>query len=161
MKCRDFHGKIHDIPKEEIRTRASVYGVIFNEDKTKILLVKHFDGFDYPGGGIEVGQNTNEALEREVLEETGYKLKNDSLELLEVETDLFYHNFKKAAFQTILIYYTASLSDFNNKESVQKSASEIQYMGEAKWVAVKDVSSLKFYNPVDNLTLIKQALAKV
>jgi len=75
MKCRDFYGEIHDIPKEEIRTRASIYGIIFNEDKTKVLLVKHLDGFDYPGGGLKVGQQINDTLEREILEETGYELK--------------------------------------------------------------------------------------
>lgn len=160
MKCRDFHGEIHDIPPEEISTRASIYGVIFNEDKSKVLLVKHFDGYDYPGGGLKIGQTVEEALEREILEETGYELKKDSLKLLFVTTDLFYHNFKEKAFQTVLIYYRAEIVDYNNKKAAEKSLSEEKYMGEAEWVSVNDISSLKFYNPVDNNSILDLALKK-
>lgn len=160
MQCKDFHGEMHDIPTDEIRTRASIYGIIFSEDKTKVLLVKHFDGYDYPGGGLKVGQQIDEALERELVEETGYELKKGSLQLLHVATDLFYHNFKKSAFQTILVYYSASLASYTNKKEAEKSASEEQYMGDAEWISVSDVPSLKFYNAVDNATLIQQALKR-
>lgn len=158
MQCKDFHGVEHDIPVEEIRTRASIYGIIFNKEKTKVLLVKHFDGYDYPGGGLKVGQQIDQALGREILEETGYELDSNSMRLLHVATDLFYHNFKEKAFQTILIYYTVSLTSFTNKKEAEKSASEEQYMGDAEWVSVTDIPSLKFYNAIDNVLLIHQAL---
>jgi len=161
MQCKDFHGEIHDVPESDFKTRASIYGIIFNEDKTKVLLVKHFDGYDYPGGGLKVGQKIDEALKRELIEETGYELKNDSMQLLHVATDLFYHNFKETAFQTILVYYSATLTSFTNKKEAEKSASEEQYMGDAEWVSVSDVPSLKFYNAVDNVALIQQALERV
>jgi ADP-ribose pyrophosphatase YjhB (NUDIX family) len=158
MKCKDFHGEIHDVPVEEIRTRASIYGIIFNEEKTKILLVKHFEGYDYPGGGLKIGQSIEEALGREILEETGYELNKSSMKLLHATTDLFYHNFKKVAFQTILIYYRASIADFTNKKEAEKSASEEQYMGDAEWVSIDDIPLLKFYNAVDNTKLVQLAL---
>jgi ADP-ribose pyrophosphatase YjhB (NUDIX family) len=160
MQCKDFHGEIHDVPEEEFRTRASIYGIIFNEDNTKVLLVKHLDGYDYPGGGLKIGQGIEEALGREITEETGYDLRSNSTHLLHVATDLFYHNFKNAAFQTILVYYAAALSSFDNKKEAEKSASEEQYMGDAEWVLVDDVPSLKFYNAVDNVALIQQALER-
>lgn len=161
MECKDFHGEIHDIPVKEIQTRASIYGVIFNEDKTKLLLVRHFDGFDYPGGGLKAGQQIDETLEREILEETGYELNKDSMQLLHVATSLFYHNFKKTAFQTILIYYSATLLNCINKKEVKKSTSEEQYMGDAEWVSVNDVPLFKFYNAVENASLVRQALERM
>ena len=160
MKCKDFHSKEHDIPIEDFKTRASIYGLIFNEDKTKVLLVKHFDGYDYPGGGLKVGQSIEDALHREIEEETGYDLNIPTMQLLSVSTDLFYHNFKKTAFQTILIYYTASLTSFDNKKGVQKSNSELQYMGDAEWVSIDTLDSLRFYNAVDNTDLIRRALTQ-
>jgi len=33
------------------------------------------DHWDFPGGRLEIGENTLEALEREVLEETGFKIR--------------------------------------------------------------------------------------
>ncbi len=158
MQCKDFHGKVHDVPLEEIKTRASIYGIIFNDEKTKVLLVRHFDGYDYPGGGLKIGQRIDEALGREILEETGYELDNDSMHLLHVDTDLFYHNFKNTAFQTILVYYSATLKSFINKKEADKSASEEQYMGDAEWVSIDSVPALKFYNAVENNKLIQQAL---
>jgi len=63
------------------------------------------------------------------------------------------------AFQTILIYYVATLSSFLIKKEAEKSASEEQYMGDAEWVNINDIPSLKFYNAVDNTTLITKALS--
>lgn len=161
MKCRDFHGKIHDIPTKDIRARASVYGIIFNENKTKILLVKHFDGYDYPGGGVKIGQGISEALDREILEETGYKIQTNSMKLLYATTDLFYHNFKETAFQSILLYYTVTLTSFTNKKDTEKSDSEELYMGDAEWVSLDTIPSCKFFNPIENTILIQQALNQV
>lgn len=160
LPCRDFQGEIHNVPKEDISTRASVYGVVFNDTRTAVLLVKHFDGYDFPGGGVKVGQKLDGALAREVLEETGFELNTSSLKLLDVATDLFFHNFKNRAFQTILIYYQATLTK-KAQGVASKSASESNYMGDAEWVDLNRIPELKFYNAIDSETLIKKALAQV
>ena len=52
--------------------RASV--IIFNADKTKILLFRVEDGRDYymlPGGRIEIFEDSKSAIAREVREELG------------------------------------------------------------------------------------------
>lgn len=50
---------------------VAVGGVVKNE-KNEILLVKHHrDGWVYPGGIVEVGENLIDGLKREILEETG------------------------------------------------------------------------------------------
>lgn len=49
----------------------AVGGVVRNQNN-EILLVKHHrDGWVFPGGQVEVGENLAEALKREILEETG------------------------------------------------------------------------------------------
>lgn len=52
-----------------------VYAIIINSTKNKVLTVQTSRG-DYflPGGGIENNENYQECLEREMLEETGYKV---------------------------------------------------------------------------------------
>jgi len=52
--------------------RISVKGIIKN-DKNKLLLVQErADHWSYPGGGIEEGERTIDAVKREIFEETGY-----------------------------------------------------------------------------------------
>lgn len=51
--------------------------IILDETKTKVLLVKRKDipVWVLPGGGIEIGETPEEAVVREVFEETGLEIK--------------------------------------------------------------------------------------
>lgn len=52
-------------------------GIIFNEDKTEVLLVKRKDVpiWVLPGGGIDPGESAEHAVLREVKEETGFDIE--------------------------------------------------------------------------------------
>ncbi len=51
---RDKDNNKKEILAEKLQFRPSVYGIIFNEDKSKVLLSKQWDGYDFPGGGKEL-----------------------------------------------------------------------------------------------------------
>ena len=68
IKCRNVHGKESDAPIDKFKFRPSVYGVLIEDDK--ILLSRQWDGYDFPGGGIELDETIEEALRREFIEET-------------------------------------------------------------------------------------------
>ena len=55
----------------------SVNGIIFSEDRSEILLIKRRDVpvWVLPGGGIDKEETPDEAILREMEEETGYKVK--------------------------------------------------------------------------------------
>ena len=63
-----------NIPKScNIGIRNTVKGIIFKDDN--ILMIKTNEGdYQFPGGGLEEKETKNEALIREVREETGYKV---------------------------------------------------------------------------------------
>ena len=55
----------------------SVNGIIFSEDKKKILFIKRRDVpvWVLPGGGIDQGETPEQAVLRELQEETGYQVE--------------------------------------------------------------------------------------
>lgn len=60
----------------EYRKRPSAYAIIINKNDDKIGIVKAGDELVYLGGGIEKGETKLEALKRELIEESGYSIKN-------------------------------------------------------------------------------------
>ncbi|MDQ7863947.1 NUDIX domain-containing protein [Peribacillus frigoritolerans] len=59
----------------DYQIRKGVYAIIFNSAKDKVLAVQNSRGHYFlPGGGIENEESYQECLEREMLEETGYKV---------------------------------------------------------------------------------------
>ena len=59
-----------------MRKNAAI-GIIFNQERAEVLLVKRQDVpvWVLPGGGVESDENSGDAVVREVLEETGLRVK--------------------------------------------------------------------------------------
>ncbi len=55
----------------------SVAGIIFSQDRKSVLLIKRRDVpvWVLPGGGIDPNETSSIAIEREILEETGFTVK--------------------------------------------------------------------------------------
>ena len=59
----------------------SVAGVVFNSERTAVLLIHRRDVpvWVLPGGGVEAGELPQDAMVREILEETGLTVKAERL----------------------------------------------------------------------------------
>lgn len=151
--CRDIHEKRLKYPLSKLKWRPSIYGVIV--DGEKVLLSKQWDGYDFPGGGMDLGETFEKALKREVWEETGVKIK--ILKLIACEEDFFKMPHNDECVQSILLYYLCrkvggKLSTANFDEHEKK------YADMPEWVDLKKAKKIKFYNPVDSVEIIKKAL---
>ena len=86
-ECNSIKGGKISIPKEKLVFRPSVYGVIIHNGKILMLRNKSNGKLFFPGGGINIAEESTAALAREVREETG----------IEIEVEKFIH-FKEQFF---------------------------------------------------------------
>lgn len=150
--CVDIKGDNHKIAIDKLQFRPSVYGILIEDNK--ILLLKQWDGYDFPGGGIEIDETIEQALEREFWEETGIKVKQDKL--ITCETSFFLTP-KGKALNSILIYYT--VKKISGEISINNIAkSEQEYIGIPEWINLEKIEQLKYYNSIDSIKIIKKAV---
>lgn len=66
-----------DFEIDNARFNARSSAIIYNKDKTKVLLFKIVDRdyFMFPGGRIEIYEDSLNAIKREIKEETGFNLE--------------------------------------------------------------------------------------
>jgi 8-oxo-dGTP pyrophosphatase MutT (NUDIX family) len=152
--ARQIDGTTQMVSTKDMSFRISVYGVTVEGDA--VLLVPQWDGYDIPGGGIELGETTEDALRREVYEETGLSVEPHMEHILHATQDFFIHPTDGKTYHYLLLYYHCSLiggsiSDANFKDD------EKLYAKAAQWIPIDRVSELKFYNPVDSASLIRTA----
>lgn len=64
----DKDGGTREVPISELVWRPAAYAIIIQDGK--ILMSPQWDGYDLPGGGIDIEELSTEGLIREVKEET-------------------------------------------------------------------------------------------
>ena len=122
-----------------------VAGIIFNQDKSQVFITKrpddkHKGGFwEFPGGKVEVGETIEQAMARELDEEIGIKVTEQSLfEHLE-----FDYTDKSLKFDFILV------TDFEQ----QPYGKEGQ---QGEWVDLKSLNQYAF--PEANLPILERVI---
>jgi len=103
IECRSIYGGVRQIPREKLVFRPSVYGVIVHQGKILLLNSRSANLLALPGGGIDIGEPLEQALKREVREETGIDVK--MARFLHFEEDFFYYDPKELAFHSFLFIF--------------------------------------------------------
>lgn len=159
VSCHDKDGVLYDVPVDELVFRPSAYGVIIRDGK--VLLSKQWDGYDFPGGGMEVSETIHETIKREVYEETGFQVEVKDLLVCESSFFSFTHNETEKKFHanTILMYFCCEIA--GGEMSIENlDENEKEYLGMPEWIPLEEIQNIKFYNSVDSVRIIKEAVKK-
>lgn len=101
------HEIIHppDLPvnSTSVFNRTAVRAVILREDRLLMIFSRNMGDYKFPGGGVEAGEGLQDALRREVLEESGYYLAGDSQKIAHIT------EFRKAREDEFELYRLDSL----------------------------------------------------
>jgi ADP-ribose pyrophosphatase YjhB (NUDIX family) len=149
--CFDRKGNKFEVLKNKLTFRPSIYGIVVKDKK--ILLSRQWDGYDFPGGGVELGETIEEALKREFKEETGFEVK--LTKIIACENSFFKLPFKGSYVQSILMYYFCKI--VGGKLSTDFfSGHENEYVQKAEWIEIKNIGKIKFYNSIDNKKIFEK-----
>lgn len=138
-----------DFKNGDYSFNARVSAIIFNKNKTKILLFKIEDGRDYymlPGGRILLYEDSLTAIKREIKEELGYDM---SFKLSSIQ-----ENFVEKDKQKITQYcfcYKGIYKDSIVSDRFVCKDNDNQYF---YWIDINEINNLKIY-PKSTFKLIK------
>jgi len=144
LTTRDVFGNEYQANSEDITQTIRVYAFIVRDDK--LLLTKQWDGYSLPGGGVEIGEHFEQALERELKEETGL---NVTAGKIFYNTDrLFQRNADSKPVQAFMFFYdvTNISGEISNQDITE---SEKTYTtGKAEWVPLEKIDTITFRHSV-------------
>lgn len=155
VKAQGFNGETYEVDVSKLKWRPSAYGIVIKNDE--LLLLKQTNGYDLPGGGVELGEVPEAAVLREITEETGVKAKNPKL--IAVHSTFYKPHLitPEAYVQSLMIYYTCeyvggdlSTDGFDEYER--------QYAEAPEWISLARLDSLKIGTSNDFRGYIKQFL---
>jgi len=113
--------------------RVGAYGIAFNEEG-RVAVVRTSTGYFLPGGGLEGDESHKECIEREFIEETGYKaLLNE-----------FIGKASKYHYSDTLKYYMQGIGYFYNVIMEEKYTEDIEFDHELVWLTVEECMKLLF-----------------
>ncbi len=103
---------------------VAAMGIVYSEEKG-LLLEKRTDTGEWctPGGAIELGESLEDALKREVKEETNLDIANPKLFDIKANVHMIYPN-KDEVYYTDVVY---EINDFWGKLKPDKESSELAF----------------------------------
>jgi 8-oxo-dGTP diphosphatase len=150
-------GKTYEVDPKDLIWRPSAYGILIKDNK--ILVSKQWDGYDLPGGGVDLNETLEQGVIREVWEETG--LEGEVIDIIHSQTTFFTpdHSPKhkgehwNCPLSYFLVKQTGGELSIDNFDDEEQDYAEM-----AEWMPLEQVSCSKFINSVDTPMVVNKAL---
>ncbi len=103
VECEAFLGGSKLLPSEELKFRPAAYGIIVNDGKILLMTNRRTGKLALPGGGSVPGERLDQALRREVKEETGVEIQVGECSLWRER--FFYYDPLDVAFHAFTFFF--------------------------------------------------------
>ena len=122
--------------KENRPTGQSVYGIVFNAERTEVLLVKRRDipVWVLPGGGLDPDESEAEGAVREVLEETGLEATTGEFQ--------FACEFIDGTFHAIELFFAVNIKGGHLFKGSDPETGEKQIITDVKYLSIEEISRM-------------------
>jgi 8-oxo-dGTP pyrophosphatase MutT (NUDIX family) len=134
IECESIYGDRKLVPKEKLAFRPSVYAIIVHDRRIALLTNRSSGKYFPPGGGIEVGETLEDALRREVREETGLEIEIQQFAFF--REGFFYYDPLDAAFHTFSFFFVCRPNTLEMVDDDQVDDLEAE---KPRWIALNDV----------------------
>ena len=137
VECTSIKGGKITLPKEKLAFRPSVYAVIVKDDKVLMLSTRSSGKLFFPGGGINIGEKMEDALKREIKEETGLEIEVGKF--LHFKEKFFYYDPKDEAYHMFNFFYLCKPLTFNllRDEDVDDDEAE-----KPRWIEIEKIKHM-------------------
>ena len=150
----DIDGNTYDIPTTDLSWRPSVYGIVTKDGQ--LLLLHQKQGYDLPGGGLDLGEAPENGVIREVKEESGLDVTNP--ELVGGASNFFkFAHSDGHAVQSLLLYYVC---EFVGGELSNEGFDEWekQYAHGPEWYPLDRLDELEVASSNDFRPIVRKAI---
>jgi 8-oxo-dGTP pyrophosphatase MutT (NUDIX family) len=131
IECRTLFGEKLLLPADRLIFRPSAYAIIHHTDRVLLLNMRSTGKLFLPGGGCEIDERLEEALHREVREETGLKVEIERF--VGFKEDFFYYDPADFAFHGLMFFYLCKPLSFTLATADQIEDGEVEA---PRWVPI-------------------------
>jgi ADP-ribose pyrophosphatase YjhB (NUDIX family) len=141
IQATGIHGEKTEVEISSLELSVRVYGIAVDGDKA--LISPQFDGYDWPGGTMELGETHIETLKREYKEETGMDI--EPIKPLNIYSSFFH---KEKSFQTVLIFYLVNITG-GEISTDGFDDDEKEYASKAEWKTLEELENTRHACSID------------
>jgi ADP-ribose pyrophosphatase YjhB (NUDIX family) len=140
----DVYGKEYPVYVKDLTLSIHVYGIAKAGDK--VLILPEYDGYNFPGGTLDIGETHRQTLQREFREETGLEIEIG--QLLGVYDSFYRDEEYDISDQSLLIYYSVKIAggEISDKgfEPEERKFAEL-----AQWKTVAELQQMRLALNID------------
>lgn len=149
VRCRNIDCEYEEFPADRLSFRPGVYGLVVNCGRLLFAFYPHLGSYTLPGGGANPDETLEEALVREIKEETGLAVRVGRL--LHFAQEFFVHPAPSRPCNCLSFFYLCELvGDDDIPETVEHP--DFPDAG-ACWIDIDQLSEFDIHPFVRDLVL--------